>query len=220
MSSQFVKPKFLAQSMFSMVAIASLVLASRPGYTQTLSHYELTDELPYELTDELPYELTDEVTDELTDELTDKLPAESSTTLFPVTLPVSLQDLLGPDGAAKPDGAARTLTQCPPSRVIASVVSEPMPLPGQKSRSSSNFNLNSIRVGETFEVVVVVNGTVNYGIRFNVKRDRRRRIDPTVARNMHTGFYQRTSNTPLYPVYIANPTGAGTSQFVVQFCRI
>ena len=226
MISKNVKLKLLVQSMFSMVAIASLVLVGSPGYTQTLSRSEFTDEVTdeftdevtdeftHELTNEFTHELTNEFTDEVTDELTDKLPAESSTTIFPVTLPVSPQDLLGSDEAA------RTLTQCPASRVIASVVSRPRPLPGQRNRSSSNFNLNSIPVGQIFEVVVVANGTVNYGIRFDVKRDRRGRIDPTVARNIGTGFYQRTSNTSLNPVYIANPRGARRSRFLVQFCRI
>jgi hypothetical protein len=95
-----------------------------------------------------------------------------------------------------------------------------MPLPGQTSRSSPNFDLSSIRVGETFKVVVVVGRTVNYGIRFNLKRDIRRGIDPIVGRDIHTGFYRRTSNNPLYPVYIADPRGAGRNRFAVQFCRL
>ena len=171
MFSKFVKPKSLAHSMLSMVAIAPLVLASSPGYTQTSS------------------------------------PAESPATLIPVTPPLT-----------PPDFSALRPGVCPPSRLIASIVSSPRPLPGQTSRSSRNFNLNSIRVGEIFNVIVVQGGRVNNGIRFNLKRDIALGRDPIVGPNMRTGTYQRTSNYPLNPVYIADPRGA-TTNFVVQFCR-
>ncbi|MDV2996793.1 MAG: hypothetical protein N4J56_006498 [Chroococcidiopsis sp. SAG 2025] len=105
-------------------------------------------------------------------------------------------------------------------RLIAKVVSAPMPLPGQKSRSSGNFNLNSIRVGETFRVIVMKGGrTTNNRIRFNLKRDVRGAVDPIARPNMRTGLYRRVSNSSLYPVYIADPSGAGTSRFTVKFCR-
>lgn len=132
-----------------------------------------------------------------------------SPTQSPATLtPVSPQEL--------PARATSARKACRP---IASVVSEPMPLPGQNSRSSSNFNLNSIPVGSIFRVVVVKGRTTNYRIRFNLKRDIRRAPDPIVGRGMHTGFYKRVSNYPLYPVYIADPSGAGTSRFTVRFCK-
>lgn len=137
-------------------------------------------------------------------------PAESPATLTPV----SPQDV--PAGA----GSERDLSAQKACRVVASVVSEPMPLPGQTSRSSSNFDINSIPVGEIFRVVVIKGRTTSYSIRFNLKRDIRGGIDPIVASNMHTGFYKRVSNYPLYPVYIADPSGAGTSRFAVQFCRV
>lgn len=174
MLSKFVRAKSLALSLFSMVGITPLVLASSPGYTQTPS------------------------------------PAESPATLTPVS------------PADVPTAARSAPSICPSSSVIASVVSEPMPLPGQTSRSSLNFDLSRIQVGERFRVVVVVGRTPNTRIRFNVKKDIRFGIDPIVGRDMHTGVYQKTStsNDPLYPVYIADPKGAGTNRFAVQFCRL
>ncbi len=169
MLNKFVKAKSFALSMFSIVAITPLVLASSPGYTQTPS------------------------------------PAESSTTLTPV----SPQEL-----PAQVTSAQRAC------RLIASVVSEPMPLPGQTSRSSGNFDLNSIRVGEIFRVVVVQGRTQTSRIHFNLKRDIRGGIDPIVDPDMHTALYKRVSDYPLYPVYIADPKGARTSRFAVQFCRL
>ncbi len=104
-------------------------------------------------------------------------------------------------------------------RLIARVVSAPMPLPGQTSRSSGNFNLDLIRVGESVRVSVVQNGKLNSRITFNIKRDIRRGTDPRVARNVDTGSLKRISKYPLSPVYIADPIGAGRSQFRVDFWR-
>jgi hypothetical protein len=96
---------------------------------------------------------------------------------------------------------------------IARVTSQPMPLPGQTHRSSGNFSLDSIRVGQVFRVVV------KKGVSFNLKRDIRYRVDPTLASGMKAGYYKRVSSYPLYPVYIADPRGAGKSAFTVTFCR-
>lgn len=133
---------------------------------------------------------------------------EQATTLTSATLtPVSPQNGSAQEFSAK---------VCRP---IARVVSEPMPLPGQTSRSSANFDLSSIRVGETFQVRVVKGRTTNYRIRFNLKRDIRGGIDPILSQDMRTGLYRRVNNSPLYPVYIADPKGAGKSRFAVRFCR-
>jgi hypothetical protein len=97
--------------------------------------------------------------------------------------------------------------------VIARVESQPMPLPGQEHRSSGNFNLDSLRVGQVFRVVV------RKGVSFNLKRDIRHKVDPTVGVGIKAGYYKRVSKYPLYPVYIADPRGAGKSAFTVTFCR-
>jgi hypothetical protein len=94
------------------------------------------------------------------------------------------------------------------------VTSDPMPSPGQKHRSSGNFDLSKIRVGQTFKV------NTRNGVSFSLKRDIRFRVDPTLATGMKDGYYKRVSNSPLYPVYIADPRGSGKKDFTVTFCGL
>jgi hypothetical protein len=92
------------------------------------------------------------------------------------------------------------------------VTSTPMPLPGQSHRSSRNIDLSAIRVGQTFKV------NVRSGVSFNLKRDIRNHVDPTLATGMKNGYYKRVSNYPFYPLYIADPRGANRKDFTVTFC--
>jgi hypothetical protein len=136
-------------------------------------------------------------------------PAASTTEIAPVSPKEA-------PGQSLPQEGSTSKVSC---RAFARVTSEPMPLPGQKHRSSGNFDLSSIRVGQVFGVVVQQNGRVNRRINFDIKRDIRFGIDPTIARDVKTGLYRRVRNSPLYPVYIANPGGAGRSSFTVTFCK-
>jgi hypothetical protein len=115
-------------------------------------------------------------------------------------VPASPQDVKAFGKAAK---------QCSPKKKITSA---PMPLPGQKHRSSGNFDLSGIRVGQVFTV------NTRNGVSFNLKRDIRRQVDPTLVSGMKDGYYKRVSSYPLYPVYIADPRGAGKKDFTVTFC--
>jgi hypothetical protein len=103
--------------------------------------------------------------------------------------------------------------------VVTSVISQPMPSPGQTHRSSQNISLDSISVGQVFKVNVTQGGRLNSRIKFNLKRDIRHATDPTLVTRMHTGYYKRASNYPLYPVYIADPSGAGQKSFRVTFSK-
>lgn len=95
-----------------------------------------------------------------------------------------------------------------------SVTSQPIPLPGQKHCSSANFDLNRIKVGQAFKV------TTRQGVSFNLKRDIQRKVDPIVVQGMKAGYYKRVLGNSLYPVYIADPSGAGTKSFKISFCGL
>jgi hypothetical protein len=122
--------------------------------------------------------------------------SQASTEIVPVS---------PPEGAASFGKSAK----CSP---LKRVTSQPMPLPGQTHRSSGNFDLSGIRVGQVFKV------NVRNGVSFNLKRDIRRAIDPTLVSGMRAGYYKRVSKYPLYPLYIADPRGAGKNAFTVTFC--
>jgi hypothetical protein len=85
-----------------------------------------------------------------------------------------------------------------------SVVSEAIPSPGQKHRSSSNFNLRA-----SFSRV-----SSPPGIIFNIKQDIRGGSDPTLFKNVTNGS---TLKNGFNQVYIADPKNAG-DRFTVEFC--
>lgn len=107
---------------------------------------------------------------------------------------------------------------------FTSPVSEPMPYPQEVHRSSNNFDLDLLKVGEPFYVRVSKDRDTY--IKFDLKQDVRDSLgkinsfDRTLIKNMKTGFYKRVNSHPLYPVYIANPKEAGRSPFKVQFCKL
>jgi hypothetical protein len=112
-----------------------------------------------------------------------------------------------PQGAGSLDRAAK----CSP---FVSVISQPKPLRGQKHRSSSNFDLNRIKVGQIFKV------NTRSGVSFNLKRDIRLASDPILVAGMRSGYFKRVSNYPLKPLYIADPRGAKGKAFRVTFCGL
>ena len=86
-----------------------------------------------------------------------------------------------------------------------SVVSDGIPSPGQKHRSSGNFNLRAS--------LSRVNSPP--GIIFNIKQDIRGGVvDPTLFKNVTNGS---TLNRGFNQIYIADPKNA-EDRFTVQFC--
>jgi hypothetical protein len=85
-----------------------------------------------------------------------------------------------------------------------SVVSDAIPSPGQKHRSSGNFNLRA-----SFSRV-----NSPPGIIFNIKQDIRGGDDPTLFKNVTNGS---TLNRGFNQVYIADPKNAN-DRFTVEFC--
>jgi hypothetical protein len=84
-----------------------------------------------------------------------------------------------------------------------SVVSDAISSPGQKHRSSSNFNLRA-----SFSRV-----SSPPGIIFNIKQDIRGGSDPTLLKNVTNGS---TLKNGFNQVYIADPKNAG-DRFTVEF---
>lgn len=107
---------------------------------------------------------------------------------------------------------------------VPNVFSDEKPPPWEANRSSSNFNLEKIKVGEPF-YVQISKDTATY-IQFDIKqevRDVRSNFDyfdRTMIKNMKAGFYKRVNNYPLDTIYIANPKNTGKSKFAVKFCRL
>jgi hypothetical protein len=85
-----------------------------------------------------------------------------------------------------------------------SVVSEGIPSPGQKHRSSSNFNLRA-----SFSRVISPPGII-----FNIKQDIRGGSDPTLFNNVTNGS---TLKTGFNRGYIADPKNA-EDRFTVELC--
>jgi hypothetical protein len=85
-----------------------------------------------------------------------------------------------------------------------SVVSEAIPSPGQKHRSSGNFNSRAS--------LSRVNSPP--GIIFNIKQDIRGGGDPTLFKNVTNGS---TLNRGFNQIYIADPKNAN-DRFTVGFC--
>jgi hypothetical protein len=85
-----------------------------------------------------------------------------------------------------------------------SVVSEAIPSPGQKHRSSGNFNSRA-----SLSRVISPPGII-----FNIKQDIRGDVDPTLFKNVTNGS---TLNKGFNQIYIADPKNAG-DRFTVEFC--
>jgi hypothetical protein len=88
-----------------------------------------------------------------------------------------------------------------------SVVSDAIPSPGQKHRSSSNFNLG----GRSRVISPPL-------ITFDIKKDIRNDTDPTLYKKLTNGS-TLTQGFDLTQVYIANPKNA-RDQFTIRFCPI
>ncbi len=107
---------------------------------------------------------------------------------------------------------------------VPNIFSDKKPLPWEINRSSSNFNLEKIKVSEPFYVQVSKDTATH--IQFDIKqevRDVRSNFDyfdRTMIKNMKAGFYKRVNNYPLDTIYIANPKNTGKSKFTVKFCRL
>lgn len=88
-----------------------------------------------------------------------------------------------------------------------SVVSDAIPSPGQKARSSSNFNLG----GRSRVISPPL-------ITFDIKKDIRNDTDPTLYKKLTNGS-TLTQGFDLTQVYIANPKNA-RDRFTIRFCAI
>lgn len=94
-----------------------------------------------------------------------------------------------------------TITQNP----VATVVSSPKPQPGQKHRSSGNFNLGPKPASNG--ILWKISGTANAGsITFDVMIDKSAAHDPTPFSGLHDGSVTNWNDSR--SLYIANPKGA------------
>jgi hypothetical protein len=108
-------------------------------------------------------------------------------------------------GQSSPAAASsREVQSVAQSTGCVSVVSEGIPSPGQKHRSSSNFNLRA-----SFSRVISPPGII-----FNIKQDIRGGSDPTLFNNVTNGS---TLKTGFNRGYIADPKNA-EDRFTVEFC--
>jgi hypothetical protein len=116
----------------------------------------------------------------------------------------SLLNIFSFAGQSAPATASLKEVRVAQAANCVSVVSESIPSPGQKHRSSSNFNFrtNSSRV------------IAPPGIIFNIKQDIRNAGDPTLFKNVTNGS---TLNQGFNRVYIADPKNA-SDRFTVEFC--
>jgi hypothetical protein len=103
--------------------------------------------------------------------------------------------------AAASSTAFQSVAQAPN---CVSVVSDAIPSPGQKHRSSSNFNLRA-----SFSRVIAPPGII-----FNIKQDIRNADDLTLFKNVTNGS---TFNKGFNQIYISDPKNAN-DRFTVEFC--
>lgn len=104
---------------------------------------------------------------------------------------------------------SEAITQTP----VATVVSGPKPQSGQKHRSSGNFNVGPKPASNG--LLWKITGNPNAGsIKFDVKVDKSGQIDPTPFSDLHDGSVTNWNDSR--SLYIANPKGAGDSDFTVE----
>ncbi|MFD2573189.1 hypothetical protein ACFSUS_21280 [Spirosoma soli] len=98
--------------------------------------------------------------------------------------------------------------------LLATVVSDPQPQPGQKHRSSGNFSTDSMPSGTKYVSFQVINTANPDIIHFDVMQDVSMGIDPTRYSDAYNGF-QSNYTDPHRSLYIANPRNA-SGNFTVQ----
>ncbi|AFU16636.1 DeoR family transcriptional regulator [Bacillus thuringiensis] len=91
-------------------------------------------------------------------------------------------------------------------QLVATVLSQPKPLDGQKNRSSGNFSTESLPSGTQYLKWEVEGGGNPDLVSFNVMKDVSAGTDPVVFHDVLSG--NRTSVVSARSLYIANPKNA------------
>lgn len=101
-------------------------------------------------------------------------------------------------------------------QLLVSIQSDPAPQPGQKNRSSDNFQFKSLPQGD---LEIDLSGNPNAGnISFNIMKDVSLGSDPVILKSVHNGQQApaKTFKTKT-DYYIASPQQTGGQDFVVEF---
>ena len=102
--------------------------------------------------------------------------------------------------------------------LLATVISDPQPQPGQEHRSSGNFSTDLIPADTQYVSFEVVDNPNSSFIHFDVMEDKTLRVDPIIYENAYSGF-ESNIVTPYRSLYIANPQSA-TQEFTVNiYCN-
>lgn len=104
--------------------------------------------------------------------------------------------------------------------LMASVVSEPQPLSGQKHRSSGDFSTDLMPENTIAWKWVVKNTPNPDAIRFNVKHDISGGIDTTWFKNLYNGKQTTNDMKKERTLYISDPSGADGNNFTVEVYAI
>ena len=101
-------------------------------------------------------------------------------------------------------------------QLLVSVQSDPAPQPGQKNRSSVNFQFSSLPQGD---IEIDVSGNPNAGsLTFNIMQDVSLGSDPVILKKVSNGNQvPSTTFKTKTNYYIASPSGTGGQDFVVLF---
>ena len=98
---------------------------------------------------------------------------------------------------------------------LVSIQSEPAPEPGQKNRSSANFQFTILPPG-VLKITVAEHPSPDL-LRFNIMRDRRLGRDPVVLQGVRNGVEVSASEFETdTSYYIADPVGTAGRNFLVE----